>query len=218
MKIALSFIVVFFFFINSNAQSKTISKDEYEKVIDFAVKETNADYPLIFKVTTNYFENGKTVRTETAVNENESAGHYRIKRTVLDDGKQKNLYQITFGFGNIFCSDDGVSWKPSEYECSFSGVLTLYARRDAESVKYSVTEKTVKGKKIKVYREYSVFAPSEGSKKKEFSEKVATIDSRGFFLTIVGTEGTLDPKTITLVREQSWVTKAKIKPVVAPIK
>jgi len=216
MKIAFSIVVIFFFFISSNAQSRIISKDEYDKVLQFAVSETNADYPLIFKVTTSFFENGKTVRTFTEVNENESPGHYRIKRINLEDGKETNKYQITFGFGNVFCSDDAVSWKSSKYECS--GPVMLYGRREPESVEHNVTERFVKGNKVKVYREYSVFAPSKGSKKKEFREKISTIDSRGFFITVEDTEGTLDPRTVTLTRKQSWITKAKIKPVVSPIK
>lgn len=216
MKIALSFIAVFLFFIGSSAQSQAISKDEYEKVFQFAVSETNADYPLIFTVITIYIENGKTVRTTTEVNENESPGHYRIKRTVLAGGKETNNYQITFGFGNVFCSDDGVKWKSSQYECPRQ--ITIYGPRNAESTEYSVAEKSVDGKKVKVYREYSVFASSEGSKKKEFSETISTIDSRGFFINVEDTEGTLAPRKVTLIRKQSWVTKAKIKPVVSPIK
>jgi hypothetical protein len=216
MKIALSFIAVFLFIVNSNAQSQTISANEYEKIFQFAVSKTNSDYPLIFKVTTDFIKNGKIVRTNTEINENESAGYHRTKRTVLNDGKETSKYQITVGFGNVFCSDDGKSWKPSKYECS--GPIAIYGRREAESTEYSVTEKSLNGKKVKVYREYSVFAPSEESKKKEFKEKISTIDSRGFFITILGIEGTLDPKTITLKREQSWVTQAKIKPVISPIK
>jgi len=177
--------------------------------------KTNADYPHIFKVTTSYIEDGKTVRTETEVNENESQGHRRIKRTVLADGRETNKYQLTVGFGNVFCSDDGVSWKLSQYECT-TGLVRLYGPREAESIEYSVTEKVVNGKKVRVYREFSVFAPSEGDKTRDFHEKVSTIDSRGFFITIIGTEGTLDPRTVSLIRKQSWVTQAKIEPVIAP--
>jgi hypothetical protein len=61
-----------------------------------------------------------------------------------------------------------------------------------------------------------VFAPLKGSKTRQFEELVSTIDSRGFFIKIEGTEGTLGPKTVTLTREQSWDIKAKIEPVVAP--
>jgi len=215
MKIAFSIVAIFFFFITSNAQSRTISKDEYEKVFQFAVSETNADYPVIFKVVTTFIENGKAIRIVTDVNENESEEYSRSKTTILAKGKETNKYQVTVGFGNVFCSDDGVSWKPSEYECS--SPVMLYGRRDPESIEYSVTEKSVEGKQVKVYREYSVFAPSEG-KKKVFREKISIIDSRGFFITIEDTEGTLDPKTVTLKRKQSWTTKAKIKPVVSPIK
>jgi len=216
MKIILSIVAIFFFFFSLNAQSQTISKDEYEKVFQFAVSETNADYPVIFEVTTIFIENGKTIRTVTEVNENESPGHHRIKRTVLAGAQETNKYQVSVGFGNVFCSDDGVSWKPSKYECS--NPVRLYGKRDAESIEYSVTEKSVEGKQVKVYREYSVFAPSEGNKKKEFREKLSTIDSRGFFITVEDTEGTLDSRTVTLIRKQSWVTKAKIKPVVSPVK
>jgi len=216
MKIAFSIVAIFFFFITSNAQSRTISNDEYEKVFQFAVSETNANYPVIFKVVTTFIENGKSIRTVTDANENESEEYSRSKTTILAKGKETNKYQVTVGFGNVFCSDDGVSWKPSKYECS--NPVMLYGRREAESIEYTVTEKSVEGKQVKVYREYSVFAPSEASKKKEFREKVSTIDSRGFFITVEDTEGTLDPKKITLTRKQSWITKAKIKPVVSPIK
>lgn len=217
MKIALSIIAIFLFFISSNAQSRAISKDEYEKAFRFAVSETNANFPFIFEVTTIFIKNGKTVRTVAEVNERESPGHERIKMTDIVDGRETNKYQIKVGFGNVFCSDDGVLWEgPSQYECS--GPTMFYGARDAESIEYSVTKKTVKGKKVKLYREYSVFAPLKEGKKKEFRDKVATIDSRGFFITVEDTEGTLDPKTITLTRKQSWTTKAKIKPIVSPIK
>jgi len=214
MKIALSFIAIFLLAAISYAQSRTINKDEYEKVFQFAVSQTNTDYPLIYKVRTSFIENGKTVRTETEVNENEASGHYRIKRTVLANGRETNKYQLTVGFGNVFCSDDGVSWKPSKYECPKERMI--YGSREAESIEYSVTEKSVNGKKVKVYRKYSVFAPSEGSKFKEFNEKFSTIDSRGYFITVIDTEGTINPKTVTLITEQSWVTQAKIEPVAAP--
>lgn len=216
MKIALFIVAIFFFFSNLNAQSRTISKDEYEKTFQFAVSETNADFPFIFEVTTIFIENGKTVRTVTEVNERESPGHERIKRTILADGGEMNKYQVKVGFGNVFCSDDGVSWVSTKYECS--SPVMFYGRREPESIEYIVTEKSADGKQVKVFREYSVFAPLEGSKKKEFREKISTIDSRGFFITVEDTEGTLDPQTVTLKRKQSWITKAKIKPVVSPIK
>jgi hypothetical protein len=215
MKILFSIITIFLFFISSSAQSQSLTKDEYEKVFQFAVSETNADFPFIFEVSTIFIENGKTVRTVTDVNERESPGHERIKKTILADGRETNKYQVKVGFGNVFCSDDGVSWVSTKYECS--SPVMLYGRREPESIEYSVAEKSADGKQAKVYREYSVFAPLEGSKKKEFREKISTIDSRGFFITVEDTEGTLDPQTVTLKRKQSWI-KAKIKPVVSPMK
>jgi len=215
MKILFSIFAIFLFFMSSSAQSQTISKDEYDKVFRFAVSETNADFPFIFEVITEFIENGKTVRTVTDLNERESAGHERIKRTDFANGHETNKYQIKVGFGNVFCSDDGVSWTSTKYECS--SPTMFYGRREPESIEYSVTEKSVNGKRVRIYREYSVFAPSEGNKKKEFREKISTIDSRGFFITVEDTEGTLEPKTVTLKRKQSW-TKAKIKSIVSPIK
>ena len=72
------------------------------------------------------------------------------------------------------------------------------------------------GDKLKVYREFVVYSAAEASRKKEFKETIATIDSRGFFISIVNNEGFLDPKTVTLIRKQSWNMKTKFKAVVAP--
>jgi len=209
MKLALSLIAIFLFVITSSAQSRTISKGEYEKVFEFAVSKTNEAFPVVFKVTTHFIENGRTFHTVTDLNENENPSHRRIKRTTLADGRTTNKYQVSVGCGNvvcIFCSDDGLSWKPSKYECW--GPVSVYGGRDAESIAYSVSVKSVKGKRIRLYREYSVFAPWEWqrSKKKDFREKVSTIDSRGFFTAVVDTEGTLGPRTVKLIRKQSWVT------------
>lgn len=214
MKITVSFIAIFLFVVTSYAQSKTISKDEYDTAFRFAVTETNADYPVILKVRTTYLENGKTVGTVTDITENEAPGVSRNKKTEVEDGKETNQYQINAGYGKVFCSEDGVSWKPSQYECV--SIRMIRGRRDTVSIEYSFTEKIVKGKKVKIYREYSVFSSSERNNKKEFQEKISTIDSRGFFITVVDTEGTLNPRTVSIKREQSWVTKAKIKPIVAP--
>jgi hypothetical protein len=209
MKIALSLIAIFLFIVTSSAQSRTISKDEYEKVFEFAVSKTNEAYPVIFNVTTVFFENGRRVRTVMDLSENESRSHHRISRTIIAEGRMTNKFQVSVGFGKVFCSDDSVSWKPSKHECW--GPVSIYGRRDTESVEYRLTVKWTKRKKVRVYRQYSVFAPWEGSNKKEFRKTVSTINTRGFFMTVVDTEGTLDPKTVTLIRKQSWVTKAKIK-------
>jgi len=217
MKILLSIIAIFLFLSSSNAQTQTISKDEYEKVMQFAVSKTNADYPVILKAVVNNIKNGKTISTKTSAVENEAQGRSRQKTTVFENGKETNKYQINAGFGSVYCSDDGIKWEgPSEYECD--RMVRLYAPRVPESAEYSVTTKSVKGKQIKIYRIYLVFAPFIEGKKKTFRESVSTIDSRGFFITVEGTEGTLDPRTVTLTRKQSWITKAKIKPVVAPTK
>ena len=214
MKIALSVVAIFLFFITSSAQSRTISKDEYEKKFQFAVSQTNAAYPTIFTVTTNFFEQGKTIRTVTDFEENQSLGYRRIRRQTVAAGRTTNAYQVSVG-STVYCTDDRISWKASQSECWEP--VSVYGPREPESIKYSVTVKSVKGKRLKIYREYSTFAPLEGNEKKEFREKVSTIDARGFFKNVVDTEGTLHPRTVTLTRKQSWITKARIKPIVPPV-
>jgi hypothetical protein len=216
IKVALSLIFIFLCQNNLNAQSNTISKEDYDKAFRFAVSETNAVYPHILEVVTSFIEKGKTVRMVTEINENEAPLHHRIKIITVENGKETNKYQINVGMGNVFCSDDEITWKPSKYECY--GPTMFYPPRDAESTEYSVSEKTSDGKTVKVYREYSVFAPAEAGGKKEFSETVSTIDSSGLFINVVDTEGTLSPKTVILTRKQTWTLKAKIQPVVSPIK
>jgi hypothetical protein len=93
-------------------------------------------------------------------------------------------------------------------DSSYGGRLALPAGASQEA----------EGKRVKIYRQYSVFAPLIENGKKEFREQIATIDSRGFFIDIVEIEGTLDPLIIGLKRKQSWDTKTKIKPIVSPIK
>ena len=198
-----------------SAQTQKISKEEYDKAFDFAVSNTNADYPVVLTVVTTLFKNGKIVSTETETTENESEGKERTKITTLKNGKATNIYQITVGFSDVFCSDDGINWKPSEYLCRKT--LTIFGSNEPESTAYSVATKSLEGKQMKIYREYSVFAPFTEGGKKVFHENISTIDGRGFLVTIEGTEGTLAPKVVTLTRKQSWTTKAKIKPIVAPV-
>lgn len=216
MKITLSFIAVLLFIVTTNAQSKTISKEDYDNVFQYAVSRTNVQYPFIYKVITNFIEKGKTVRTVIEVRENQLSGFERIKKTEISNGRETSKYQTKVGYDSIFCSDDGISWKRSKYECPRS--IMISKPRNPESTEYSVTEKSVKGKKVKVYRKYSLFPILISGRKKSFSETVSTIDSRGFFITVVDTEGTLDSKTVTLKQEQSWITDAKFEPVVAPKK
>lgn len=215
MRIAVTLITILFFFSTTSAQSRTIRKRQYERAMQFAVSKTNAAYPVILTVTTNFIEEGKTVRTITDVDENQSLLHRRVKRTIVANERTMNTYQVSLGFSNVYCSDDGVSWTPSKSECW--GPVSVYSPREPESSQYSVRVKSVRGKTIKIYREYSVFPLWEGSDKKEFRERVSTIDSRGFFKNVVDTEGTLNPRTVILKRKQSWVTRARIKPVTAPI-
>lgn len=61
-----------------------------------------------------------------------------------------------------------------------------------------------------------IYKPTNSSSVKEFKETIATIDSRGFFSSIINNEGTLNPKAVRLVRKQTWDFKTALKPVLAP--
>ena len=88
---------------------------------------------------------------------------------IIAEGRRTNKYQVSVGVDKIFCSDDGVSWKPSTYQCF--GPVSFYGRREPESIEYSVTAKWVRGKRVKVYREYSVFVHRERKRKKIFARQ-----------------------------------------------
>lgn len=200
---------------NSTAQSKPTTAADYKGTFQYALSETNAAFPFIFTVVIDEFENGKKVLSETLVNERQAAGVQRLTRTIVKNGNKSVTYQVNVGFGNVYCSSDGVAWQgPQQYECS--GPSRLYGRRETEKAEYSVEQKTVGGEDVKVYREYVAYKPLNGSSKIEFKETIATIDSRGFFISIVDNEGTVDPKATTLVRTQTWDFKTPLKAVVAP--
>jgi hypothetical protein len=212
--LGLSIALVFVFVAAVGAQTRTITRNEYDKVFQYAVSETNSAFPFVFTVTTESIKNDKIVSTVTEIDEREAQMRERITMRTVADGKTSQKIQVRVDSGQNYCSEDGTSWRQSKYECF--GSVTTYGPRQPESVEYSVTDSTVDGKPVRVYREYSVFAPSGISGKKDFSETLSTIDSRGFFINVVDTEGSLDPKTITLKRTQVWDFKTKITPVVAP--
>jgi hypothetical protein len=221
MKLTIPLILIAFAAATLNAQPKSTTEADYNGTFEHAVSETNGAFPFVFTVITERFESGKLVSTETDVNERQAQGVAREAKTLKKDGKVLSSYSVMVGFGNYtYCSTDGVMWTgPQKFVCpgpEGPGSLRLYRPRQPDKVEYSVTEESVDGKPVKIYRKYSVFNASGPSGKKDFEEKVATIDSRGFFISVVNTEGTLDPKTVTLIRKQTWDFKTKFKPVVAP--
>lgn len=221
MKLVIFLFLIAFSALALCAQAKPTTAADYEGTFRYAVSETNSAFPFIFKVVTERFENGKLVSTETDVNERQSAGVERETSMLEKGGKTLSSYTIQVGFGNhTYCSTDGAIWNgPQEFVCpgpDGSNVLTLSRPREPESVEYSVSEKSLNGEPVKIYRKYAIFAGTGPSGKKSFGEEIATIDARGFFISVVKTEGTLAPKTVTLIRKQTWDFKTKFKPVVAP--
>jgi hypothetical protein len=220
MKIILSLTLALIFGQIAGAQTKTISKSDFDGAFSNAVQVTNAAFPFIFTVVTNIYDDGRIVSSETDINERQASGVQRETKTVTRDAQTLYSYSVMVGFGeHTYCSVDEKTWiGPQKYLCPGPGGagVRLYGPRTPETVEYTVTEKSLDGKAVKVYRDYSVFASSGPNGKKDFREKIATIDSRGFFIEIFGTEGTLDPKTVGLTRKQTWDFKTKFKPVVAP--
>jgi hypothetical protein len=208
--------------ITLNAQAKSTTADDYNRTFQYAVSETNEQFPFIFTVVTETFQLGKLVSTETLIDERQAAGIERESLTLNRGDKTFRSYSIMVGFGNhTYCSTDRVSWKgPQEFICppaDGSQELRLYGPRTPEKAVYSVAQKLVDKNPVKVYRKYAIFAPTAPSEKKTFEEEIATIDSQGFFVSIVGTEGTLDPKANTIIiRKQYWDLRSKFEPVVAP--
>jgi hypothetical protein len=221
MKMIISLTLVLILGNIVGAQTRAIAKSDYDAVFGYAVRATNAAFPFVFTVITDTYENGKVVSTETDIDERQAQGVERETKTLVRDGKTLRAFSVMVGFGiNTYCSTDGTSWRgPQQYVCpgpDASGLLRLYGPRTPETVEYTVTDKSLNGEVVKVYREYSVFASSEPKGKENFDEKISTIDSHGFFVEIVGTEGTLDPRTVTLTRKQTWAQNAKFPPVKAP--
>jgi hypothetical protein len=200
----------------SNAQAKPVTQSKYEAAIQQAVEQTNSAFPFVFTVTNDTYINGKIISSKRDVEERQAEGVERITKTTTENGIVTTRYQISTGFGNVYCSNDGRSWTgPQKYECG-NGEMRLYGPETPESSEYTVAEKTLNGQKVKVYHDYSVFASSEVKGRHEFRERVSVIDSQGMLISISDTEGTLGPQTVTLKREETWILNAKFKLVEAP--
>jgi len=221
MKLIISIVLIALAATTLSAQAKPTTAADYEGTFRYAVFETNRSFPFVFTVVKEKFVGGKLVSTETSVDERQAAGVERETIKLERGGKTFSSYSIQVGFGNhTDCSTDGAIWNgPQEFVCpgpDGSNVLTLSRPRKSESVEFSVSERSINGEPVKIYRKYAIFAGTGASGKKSFEEEIATIDSRGFFISVVDTEGTLDPKSLTLIRNQTWDFETKFKPVVVP--
>lgn len=208
-----SLAVICFFAALLPAQSRPTSEADYNGTFTYAVSETNSAYPVIFEVDVEEFLKGKLVWKSTEYVENEAQGRHRSTKTIVEGRITKVVNEVLVGFGNGFCKEGNGKWRKSQYVCL--GPSRLFRQRIPESVEFSVEDKTLNGKKVKIYRKYSIFSGSSG---KDFEEEVATIDSDGYFINVIDTHGTLNPRVITRIQKQIWIIRAKIMPIEAPIK
>ncbi|MGB7202874.1 MAG: hypothetical protein WBD16_11540 [Pyrinomonadaceae bacterium] len=169
LKPFLRFAVICFVAAQLQAQSKPTSEANYNGTFTYAVSETNSAYPVIFKVEVDEFLKGKLVWKSTEYVENETQGRHRSTKTIVEGGKTKVVNEVLVGFGNGFCKEGNGKWRKSQYVCL--GPSRLFGKRTPESVEFSVEDKTIKGKRVKIYRKYSIFSGSRG---KDFEEEVAT--------------------------------------------
>lgn len=221
MKIIASLLLSISAAVSLNAQAKPITAAEYDSIFESAVNLTNTAFPFVYTYTSQNFEKGKLVSTETHVNERQAAGVARETKTFKEGKKTGRSYSVMTGFGNnTYCSTDGITWRgPQKFVCpgpDGTGLIRLSGMREPMKIEYSGSEKTLNGKPVKIYRKYTVYLAYSDKEKDDFEEEIATIDSRGFFISVENTEGTLGPRTVTEKRKQSWDFTTKFKPVVAP--
>lgn len=203
--------------LSSHAQPRPTDEADYNGTFQYAVSQTNSAYPVIFKVETERIVNGKSVRKEIETVENEGELRHRSKTIIVEVGKTRVLHEIVLGEGNGFCKEDGLPWKRSEFSCNPS-VTVFGSSPTPDSVEYTVEDRKIDNKPVKVYRKYAVFAGRQTKSPKVFEEEISTIDANGYFLTVDKSFGTLGPRIVNRTMKQSWIVRAKIPPIVAPIK
>lgn len=219
MKILYPLLLIAISLTVADGQWRTISKSEYDGPFNQAEQQSFAAFPHIVTITQQRFENDKLMSTETQVLQDQGNGFQRKTQTLVSDGKTTNKYQINLGYSYIYCSDDGVKWKwgaGGEWGCW--GPSMSYGARDPVISNYSVSDQMLNGEAVKVYRYNTVFVyPYRDPKNnKEFNETVTTIDSRGFLISMVETEGTPKPRVVNLVRKLTWSIGDKFPPVELP--
>ncbi|MBK6750714.1 MAG: hypothetical protein IPG67_12100 [Acidobacteria bacterium] len=187
-------IAISWFSVFAAAQSKSISQEDYESAHRYALSETNGRFPFVHTFTSEIFENEKMIASSTHVTERQGEGLERQTFTNTENGKTTRSYQLRTGFGdNVYCSTDGKVWTgPQKYECPRS--IRIYRPRTPISVEYSLTEKTVAGKKVKEYRKFEVYGGD--GKGAEFDEEIALIDADGLFISTIHTMGNVQSKQI----------------------
>jgi hypothetical protein len=212
MKVIQTLVLLLLFVGGSHAQTRNIDWPKYWDAVDSALRKTEGAYPYIETTVIAEFENGKPTVTTTYVSEHESHQRFRTKAVIVFDKRETYRHQIALSYVDYYCSEDGIEWKVSRSGC-FDLIIALPG---AETTNLSVSEAKMDGKEVKVFRRSQTLKVFHGPEINRFRDTVITVDSGGFLLTMETAEGTIVPKTIMRTSKQSWVTQAKIEPVVAP--
>ncbi len=214
MKHLSTFLLILIFSALAVGQTKPITAEEYAAAFDHAVAETNARFPFVHTFTLEKFENGLPTVKNIAKAERESLNTERQTFSTIRNGETLTSYQLRTGPGeNVYCSTDGSNWTgPQLYECSRD--MTIFGKRNASSVKYTLEETHLSGKKVKIYRRYKVFKTS--GKPDEFEEEIALIDESGLFIRTTQTMGIIQPRSVTIKMVNEWKLNEKFEPITTP--
>ncbi len=214
MKSLIIFISAWILASSAFGQTKPITAEEYDAAFEKGLVETNQQFPFILTFTSETFEKGTAVVKTLDIAERQSEDVERQTFSTVENGKESLTYQLRTGPGeNVYCSEDGKNWTgPQFYECSRE--VTVYGNRNANSIEYTLEEKTVSEKKVKLYRKYEIYGAN--TETEEFNEDIAVIGENGLFVTTIQTLGTIKPKSVITRMTNSWKLNAKIEPIMVP--
>jgi len=214
MKTSFLLILIVMFAGSAFGQAQIITEREYDKAYDYAIAETNSQYPFVHTFTAEYFEKGEPAWNEISIAERQDRGVEKQTFTTVKNGKTTTTNQLRTGFGNnVYCSSDGTTWNgPQQYECPRE--IVVYRPPVANTTEYSVESKMIDGKAAKVYRKFETFTGYHRTP--TYKEDIATIDPDGLFVSTIKTMGDLDTKSINTRLTNSWKLNAKFPKITAP--
>ena len=197
-------------------QPKPITQKEYEDALQHAA-DMGISYPMIEKIEEEKFRDSRQIEKATFSTEYVSEDKVRATMQIVSGGKTTNLSEIGLGIGKIYCKVGDGKWKleseSKSAECHDAWNLIPTPSRSGpeDGVTYTSEDQTVGGQRVTAFRKYVVYGG-----KQTFLEQITTVDSKGFITIATATQGTLDPRTVTVTVKVSWTSNAKIAPIIKP--